>query len=94
MKQVTHLSVFGVHIELIFLVAGHLDGFTGNDPQTETVYTANLLRIVGHEDEVTHTKVGKDAGTCAILAQVGSKAECYVSSLPACPCPDPAGCKP
>ena len=85
MKQVTHLSVFGVHIELIFLVAGHLDGFTRNDPQTETVYATNLLRIVGHEDEVTHAKVGKDAGTCAILRRSAAKPSAMLASTVSMP---------
>ena len=74
-QQVTHLGVLGVHIELVFLVASHLNRLAANDLEPETVETVDLGRVVGHEAELVDAEIGKDRSACAILAQVGSEAE-------------------
>ena len=78
MQEVAHLGVLGVHIELVFLITGHLYGFPTYDLQAEAVDAAYLQRIVGHEYEVLDAEVGKDACSCTILTKVGSEAECNV----------------
>ena len=74
MQEVSHLGVLGVHVELVLLIAGHLDGLTIDHLETETIESVDLGRIVGHEDELMNAQIGKDRGACAIFAEVGSKA--------------------
>ena len=78
MQQVAHLGVLGVHVELVLLVAGHLDRFAVNDADAETIQAVDLSGVVGHQDEVVDAQVGQDRGTRAVLAEVGSKAESEV----------------
>ena len=78
MKEVAHLGVLGIHVELILLVGGNLYRLATDNFQAEAVDAAYLLRIVGHQTQLMDAKVGKDAGTRAVFAQVGGKAKGYV----------------
>ena len=56
MQEVSHLGVLGVHVELVLLIAGHLDGLAIDHLETETIESVDLGRIVGHEDELMNAQ--------------------------------------
>lgn len=78
MEQVAHLGILSVHIELIFLVASHLDRLATHNLQAETIQTIDLGRIIGHEAQLMNAQIGKDGGSGSVFAQVGRKAQCQV----------------
>ena len=70
MEEVAHLLVLGVHVGLILLIAGHLDGVAAQHLDAVVVQTENLHRIVGHQYQFPDAEVGEDGAADIVVAKV------------------------
>ncbi len=77
-EKVTHLGIFGIHVELVLLIAGHLDLFATYYLESESSQSIYLGWIIGHQDQLMNAQVSQNGGTCTILAEIGCKAECKI----------------
>lgn len=74
-EEVSHFFVLGVHVELVFLVASHLNGFPADDFQSESVQPFDFKRVVRHQNHLAHPEVGEYFGAGSVFAEVGFETE-------------------
>ena len=66
----SHLAVLGVQIELVLLVACHLDRVSADNLDAVSVQTCDLHRVVGHKYQLLHPEIGKNRRPGAVFPEI------------------------
>ena len=77
-SHMLHFGLFGLQIEDIRFLGGHLDGDAFLNRDAVAGEAGDLFGVVGQQEKLFCAQVMKDLGADAIIAQVWRKAQLYV----------------